>query len=94
MPNDNHIPILRDAWLVMVELEQIVKDLPRYHKYALGVQLRKKAMQIYQWVSGVIQHKQNHKQWIESLVYAADNFKCQMPANASRCKLNSLSNNL
>ena len=34
-------------------------------------------MQIYQWVSGVIQHKQNRKQWIESLVYAVDNFKCQ-----------------
>jgi hypothetical protein len=48
MPHDNHIPILRDVWLIMVELERIVKDFPWYHKYALGTQLRKKAIQIYQ----------------------------------------------
>jgi hypothetical protein len=55
-------------------------------------------MQIYQLVSGVIQHKQNSKQWIESLVYAVGNFKCQIQqadaSNTSRCKLNSLSTNL
>jgi uncharacterized protein involved in type VI secretion and phage assembly len=32
-------------------------------------------MQIYQLVSCVIQHKQNRKRWIESLVYAVDDFK-------------------
>jgi hypothetical protein len=69
----------------MVELEQIVKNFPWYHKYTLGTQLRKKAMQIYQWVSGVIQHKQNRKQWIESLVYAVDNFKCQI--QLAKCQL-------
>jgi hypothetical protein len=69
----------------MVERERIVKDIPWYHKYTLGTQLRKKAMQIYQWVSGVIQHKQNRKQWIESLVYAVDNFKCQI--QLAKCQL-------
>ena len=78
MPNYNNIPILRDARLMMVEVERIVKDFPRYHKYALGSQLRKKAMQIYQLVSRVIQHKQNRKRWIESLIYAVDDFKCQI----------------
>jgi hypothetical protein len=68
MPDFNHIPILQDVWLIMVERERIVKDLPWHHKYTLGTQLRKKAMQIYQRVSGVIQHKQNRNQWIESLV--------------------------
>jgi dTDP-D-glucose 4,6-dehydratase len=76
MPNYNNIPILRDAQLMMVEVERIVKDFPQYHKYTLGSQLRKKAMQIYQLVSRVIQHKQNRKRWIESLVYAVDDFKC------------------
>ena len=76
MPNYNNIPILRDARLMMVEVERIVKDFPRYHKYTLGTQLRKKAMQIYQLVSRVIQHKQNRQRWIESLVYAVDDFKC------------------
>ena len=44
MPNYNNIPILRDARLMMVEVERIVKDFPRYHKYTLGLVLRKKAM--------------------------------------------------
>jgi hypothetical protein len=69
----------------VVELERIVKDLPWYHKYTLGTQFKKKAMQIYQWVSGVIQHKQNRKQWIESLAYAVDNFKYQI--QIAKCQL-------
>jgi hypothetical protein len=69
----------------MVERERIVKNLSWYHKYTLGTKLRKKAMQIYQWVLGVIQHKQNRKQWIENLVYAVDNFKCQI--QLAKCQL-------
>jgi hypothetical protein len=42
MPNYNNIDILRDAQLIMVELERIVKDFPLYYKYTLGTQLRKK----------------------------------------------------
>jgi phage anti-repressor protein len=78
MPNYNNIPILSDARLMMVEVEQIVKDFHLYHKYTLGAELRKKAMQIYQLVSRAIQHKQNRKRWIESLIYAVDDFKCQI----------------
>jgi phage anti-repressor protein len=29
-------------------------------------------------VSRAIQHKQNRKRWIESLIYAVDDFKCQI----------------
>jgi hypothetical protein len=61
---------------MMVEIERIVKDFPLYHKYTLGAELRKKSMQIYQSVSHIIQHKQNRKRWIKSLVYAVDDFKC------------------
>ncbi len=78
MPNYNNFPILRDARLMMIEIERIVKDFPRYHKNTLGAELRKKAIQIYQLVSRAIQSKQNRKQWIESLVYAIGDFKCQI----------------
>jgi hypothetical protein len=44
MPNYNNIPSLRDTRLMIVGLEGIVKDFPRYHKYTLGLVLRKKAM--------------------------------------------------
>ena len=53
-----------------------MKDFTWYHKYTLGAELRKKVVQIYQLVSRVIQHKQNRKRWIESLIYAVDDFKC------------------
>jgi competence protein ComGF len=76
MSNYNNIPILRDTQLMMVEVERIVKDFLRYHKYTLGTQLRKKTMQIYQLVSRAIQYKQNRQRWIERLVYAVDDFKC------------------
>jgi hypothetical protein len=86
MPNYNHIPILRDVQLIMVELEQIASFFSWYHKDALGAgRVKKKAMQIYRWVSGIIQHKQNRKQWIESLVYAVNNFKCQI--KLAKCQL-------
>jgi hypothetical protein len=63
---------------MMVEVEWAVKDFPRYYKYTLGLELRKKAMQIYQLVSRVIQHKQNRKRRIKSLAYTRDDFKCQI----------------
>jgi hypothetical protein len=78
MANYNNIHILQDAQLMMVEVERIVKDFLRYHKYTLGAELRKKAIQIYKLVSYVIQHKQTRKQWIESLVYAVHDFKSQI----------------
>jgi hypothetical protein len=84
MPNYNNIPILRDAWLMMVEVERIVKDFPRYYKYTLGLELRKKAMQIYQLVLRAIQHKQNRKRWIKNLAYALDDFKCQIAKTGNK----------
>ena len=38
------LPILRDLRLKMVEVERIVKDFPRYHKYTLGTEIRQNAM--------------------------------------------------
>jgi hypothetical protein len=38
------LPILRDSRLMMVEVERIVKDFPRYHKYTLGTEIRQTAM--------------------------------------------------
>jgi hypothetical protein len=87
MPNYNNIPILQDARLIMVEVEWIEKDFPLYHKYTLGLELRKKAMQIYQLVSRLMQYKQNRKRWIKSLAYALDDFKCQIQIAKSGNKI-------
>ncbi len=78
MSNYQNIPILRDARLMMVEVERTVKDFPRYHKYTMGSELRKKAMDIYQFVSRAIQYKHTRAKWVQHLMLAIDDFKCQI----------------
>lgn len=38
------LPIWRDTQLLILEIENAVRDFPRYHKYALGSDLRRQAM--------------------------------------------------
>lgn len=37
------IPIWRDANQLLLEIEQVVRHFPRYHKYTLGSELRQQA---------------------------------------------------
>ena len=36
----NHLPIWRDALLLMLEIEQVVRSFARYYKYTIGNELR------------------------------------------------------
>ena len=45
-PKHQQIPIWRDATRMLVEIEQAVRHFPRYHKYALGSELRLQAMAV------------------------------------------------
>lgn len=40
------LPIWRDANLLLLAVEQAVRRFPRYHKYALGADLRRQAMTV------------------------------------------------
>jgi hypothetical protein len=40
------LPIWRDANRLLLEIEQAVRRFPRYHKYALGTDLRRQAMAV------------------------------------------------
>jgi hypothetical protein len=42
----NHLPIWRDANRLLVAIEQAVRRFPRYHKYTLGTDLRRQAMNV------------------------------------------------
>ncbi|MBP6809444.1 MAG: four helix bundle protein [Chromatiaceae bacterium] len=42
----NHLPIWRDANRLLLAIEQAVRVFPRYHKYTLGSELRRQAMQV------------------------------------------------
>lgn len=44
-------PIWRDATRLAVEIEQAVRKFPRYHKYALGSDLRRQAMTVCRGVT-------------------------------------------
>ena len=43
MARYDHLPIWRDAVSLTVLLEEAVRRFPRYHKYALGTDLRQTA---------------------------------------------------
>ena len=42
----NHLPIWCDANRLLLAIEQAVRQFPRYHKYILGTELRRQAMQV------------------------------------------------
>ncbi len=44
-------PIWREANRLLLEIEQVVRCFPRYHKYAMGGELRRQAMVLCQRVS-------------------------------------------
>ncbi|MCI5220349.1 MAG: four helix bundle protein [Candidatus Electrothrix sp. LOE2] len=46
MQGKERLPIWRDANRLLLEIEQAVRQFPRYHKYAAGADLRQQAMLI------------------------------------------------
>ncbi len=44
MEKKERLPIWRDANRLLLEIEQAVRWFPRYHKYAVGTDLRQQAM--------------------------------------------------
>jgi hypothetical protein len=40
------LPLWRQANLLLLSIEQAVSQFPKYHKYAIGAELRKRAMPI------------------------------------------------
>ena len=41
-----HLPIWRDAQLLLVWAEKVVRGFARYHKYTVGTQIRQQAMRV------------------------------------------------
>ncbi|WP_201246556.1 hypothetical protein [Halochromatium salexigens] len=50
MRQPHYFPFWRDANRLLLAIDQAVRDLPRYHKYTLGTDLRRQAMTICQLV--------------------------------------------
>lgn len=72
------LPIWRQANLLLVAIEQAVRDFPRYHKYTLGSELRQKAMRICQTIHRSMSRKQSKVKLLQLLTELVDDIKLQI----------------
>ncbi len=81
------IPIWRDATTLLLEVEQVVLNFPRYHKYTLGSEVRQMAMRVCQLINAAFNDKENQKdasckalkrQKITQLIMTVDDMKLQI----------------
>jgi len=72
------LPIWRDANRFLLAIEQAVKAFPRYHKYTLGSELRKNALQVCNLIVQVWHDKQQQCLKLQQLNGLIDEIKIQL----------------
>jgi hypothetical protein len=70
-----HLPLWRDATALLLAIEQAVGHFPRYHKYALGADLRRQAMGVCRLVVRAYNDKPHQARQVERLTLAVDDLK-------------------
>ena len=76
MNGKERLPIWRDSNRLLLEIEQAVCAFPRYHKYAVGSDLRKEAMQICRLLVRALSAKEAERlQGVQELRLAVDDIK-------------------
>jgi len=71
-----NLPIWRDANRLLVEVELAVRHFPRYHKYALGTDLRRQAMTVCRCiVRAATAQSETRERTLERLVLAVEDLK-------------------
>lgn len=68
-------PIVRTANRLLVVTEEVVRRFPRYHKYTVGSDMRRQAMQLSRLANRAWRDKGNQAEHVSRLVWAADEFK-------------------
>jgi hypothetical protein len=71
----NPLPIWRDANRLLLAIEQAVRAFPRYHKYTLGTELRRQAMQVCRLIMRAADQRAEQARWLGQLVVAIDDLK-------------------
>ncbi len=74
----NHLPIWRDANRLLLAIEQAVRQFPRYHKYTLGTDLRRQAMQVCRLIRRAAERGEDQHQRVARVVEAVDDLKLQI----------------
>lgn len=67
--------ICRDANRLLLAVEQCVRNFPRYHKYQVGADLRRQAMQVARLAQRAWRDKGQQIQHVGQLVWAVDEIK-------------------
>src|SRR6185369_11549418 len=71
-------PIVKLAERLLVDIEQAVRRFARYHKYSIGTDLRKRAMQIAQFAHRAWRDGAHRQEWTRKLVWAVDDLKLNL----------------
>jgi hypothetical protein len=65
----------RDSTRCVVLIEEAVRTFPKYHKYALGADLRRQAITVCRLVLRAYSDRDTRRQHVERLVVAVDDLK-------------------
>ena len=65
MQYKNRFPIYRDASALVIEIEQAVRQFPRYHQYTLGSEMRKTAYDLLIAITHSINNKDSRLKTIK-----------------------------
>ncbi len=71
----NHLPLWRHANRLLLAIEQAVRVFSRYHKYTLGTELRRQAMQVRRLIMRAADPRAGQARWLGQLVTAIDDLK-------------------
>lgn len=69
------MPLWRDANRLLLLIEDVVRHFPRYHKYTLGSDLRKQAMNINRWIARAVHDRAGRVRHIKRLIFSIDDMK-------------------
>jgi len=69
------MPLWRDANRLLLLIEDAVRKFPRYHKYTLGSDLRKQAMNICRLIARAVHDREGRAQHLKRLVFSIDDMK-------------------
>ena len=71
-------PIVKAAERLLVDIEQAVSRFPRAHRYAIGSDLRKKAMHVYSQACRAWRETTHKRHHVERLVWMVDELQQHM----------------
>lgn len=79
-PRYRQLPLWRDAQRFMLEVECAVRAFPRYHKYTLGTELRRQAMDVNRMVARAAQQGDAARRaaLLERLVWQVEDLKMSL----------------